>query len=184
MPFSTMMRGIPSLRGGITVKPSLLLVVKKNPLPARRDYRERGQPMNKIGAPPCIEGLPGFTQEEVANRLVPSMRGGITASASSSSTAPSYPLHVWRDYRRELGIVTPAVESPPCVEGLPGGSLLIVVNQGIPSLCGGITEKVLFCRFSGPYPLPVRRDCRGARKRPDSESIPSLRGWTICRFYC
>ena len=167
----------PSMRGGIIVGDEYGYDIK--------DYRSNTKrTCKRYASPPYVEGLPGFTQEEVANRLNPSMRGGITASASSSSTAPSYPLHAWRDYRRELGIVTPAVESPPCVEGLPGGSLLIVVNRGIPSLCGGITEKVLFCRFSGPYPLPVRRDCRGARKRPDSESIPSLRGWTICRFYC
>ena len=85
-----------------------------------KDYRSNTKrTCKRYASPPYVEGLPGFTQEEVANRLFPSMRGGITASASSSSTAPSYPLHAWRDYRRELGIVTPAVESPPCVEGLP-----------------------------------------------------------------
>ena len=124
------------MRGGIIVGDEYGYDIK--------DYRSNTKrTCKRYASHPYVEGLPGFTQEEVANRLVPSMRGGITASASSSSTAPSYPLHVWRDYRRELGIVTPTVESPPCVEGLPGGSLLIVINQGIPSLCGGITEKVL-----------------------------------------
>ena len=102
---------IPSLRGGIIVGDEYGYDIK--------DYRSNTKrTCKRYASSPYVEGLPGFTQEEVANRLNPSMRGGITASASSSSTAPSYPLHAWRDYRRELGIVTPAVESPPCMEGL------------------------------------------------------------------
>ena len=71
-------RGIPSLCGGITVGDEYGYDIKVNPLPAWRDYRERGQLMNKIGGPSIHRGITVQIFLFTTAYQIPSMRGGIT----------------------------------------------------------------------------------------------------------
>ena len=56
------------------------------------------------------------------------------------------------------------------------------ISKSIPSLRGRITAFNRFISNLTVDSLPAWRDYRGALKRPDSESIPSLRGGTTFRL--